>query len=126
MMTVRTKRSVHLAAASAVEHGVVKGRPTGERAGVGHEPQVDDGAAGLAHRLGDSIDVRHDLARRRHFDWGARLHKAVLQVDDDMRGAARVEIAEHMPMRTEPRDALYDGVGDVDRVHLDLSCVGGP
>ncbi len=123
MVAVGTERGLHFVAAGAVEHGVVERRPTGQRAGVGHEPQVDNGAAGVAHRLGDSIDVRHDLARRRHFDRGARLHEAVLQVDDDMRGAARVEIGEHMPLRTEPGYAVQDGVRDVNRVHLDLSFI---
>lgn len=52
--------------------------------------------AGGAHRLADPVDVRNDLACDRKFDGRARLHKTVLQVNDDVCGSRGNDIAEHM------------------------------
>ena len=75
-------------------------------------------AAGAPHRGGEPVDRRHDLGRVRYVRGGDFLDaEAVLHVDDDQRGLARVEILMDMqPAAPQPR--LFDGpVGDLDLMH---------
>src|SRR5205823_1346936 len=49
-------------------------------------------AATAPHGVGEAVDRRHDVARRRHHRMADRVvHEGVLQIDDDERGTRRVE-----------------------------------
>src|SRR5215472_7318951 len=78
-----------------------------------------DPAAGRARRPGEAVDVRHDLARLRHLGRLARRHEAVLQIDNDERGARRIEIIEGM-------QAAAAGQRPLDRPGWDFDLVHGP
>src|SRR5882762_11494983 len=71
-------------------------RPTRLGIAVDRHAQEDIPAATTAHGGRDRIDVRDDLPGHRYFDRGARLHEAVLQVDDDVRGVPHIESLEGM------------------------------
>src|SRR5215813_13628 len=53
-------------------------------------------AACRARSAGEAVHVRYDLARLRDLGRLARRHEAVLQINDDQRGARRIEILEGM------------------------------
>ena len=88
--------------------------------GLGRRGVLDpnDRAAGAAHRLGQAIDVGHDLdgfVAQRVRD--ALHHEAVLQIDDDERGFGWVERVEHVLATAASHDVVDDGLGDRDLVH---------
>jgi hypothetical protein len=67
-------------------------------------------AAGSAGRTGEPVDGGDDLARLRDLRRLAGHHEAVLQIDDDQRGARRVKIFERMQSAAARQRAL-DGIG---------------
>ena len=74
-------------------------------------------AAGGAGRTGEPVDGGHDLARLRDLRRLAGHHEAVLQIDDDQRGARRVKIFERM-QSAAARQRPLDGIGrNRDLVH---------
>src|SRR6201997_5321590 len=78
-------------------------------------------AAGGAYRLADPVDVRNNLAGDRKLDRGARLHKTVLQVNDDVCGSRGNDITEHMEPIADALYAIQYVTGHLDLVHGDLS-----
>ena len=66
--------------------------------------------AGGAGRGREAVDIGHDLARLRDLRRLARCHEAVLQIDDDQRGARRVETFERMKTAAA-RQRPLDGIG---------------
>jgi hypothetical protein len=79
---------------------------------VGHlDPE--DAAARLAHRRRQAVDRRHDVPRRGYDRMPDRfIHKCVLQIDHDERGARRLEIGKTVFAATACDDPLYDLVGN--------------
>jgi hypothetical protein len=70
-----------------------------------------DRAAGLARRLCQAVDVRHDLPRRRHLHRSPLGQERILHVDDDQRRALRIEPVDDI----EPPAPLHHPVDDVLR-----------
>jgi hypothetical protein len=70
-----------------------------------------------ARCTGEAVDVRHDIARLRDLGRLARRHKAVLQIDDDKRGARRIEIVEGMQSAAPGQRPLDRPGWDFDFVH---------
>ena len=92
---------------------LVRYRPLVERALVVGHSDPEDAAAGFAQRRGEAVDRQHDVARRRADRVPDRLvHKGVLQIDDDERGARRVELGKRVLGATPGDDPLDDGVGN--------------
>ena len=74
--------------------------------------------ASAADRVGDAVDVGHDLARLINAGEGdAGQHEAVLQVDDDQRGLRRIEIRVGMGRAPPLGDAIGDVLRNIDLVH---------
>ena len=65
-------------------------------------------AAGIAHRRGETIDVRHDVARDRRLAHFAGRHEIILHVDDDERRLGGIENVARMGLA-----ALGDRLGDL-------------
>ena len=79
----------------------------------------EDAAALLPHRRGEAVDRRHDVARRRNDGVADRLiHKGVLQVDDDERGAGRIKLRKAVLGAAALDDAADDLVGDGSAIEL--------
>ena len=92
-------------------------RPGRLRLFVDQEADENVDTAGGAHRLGDVIDVGHDVACNRKLNRGSRLHKSVLQVDDDVGGSRRVELVEDVERVAQSFDAVEDFGRHFDLVH---------
>src|ERR1700722_7138144 len=67
----------------------VKARPTVQRIHRCRELNEDIGPAGPANRAGNGIHRWNDLVSERYLDGCARLHEAVLQIDDEVGRARR-------------------------------------
>lgn len=81
----------------------------------------DDAARG-PQRGADTIDVGHDFAGHRHFRHLAVVHKAVLQIDHDMRGVARTQAVKHRDATASEHDALANFVLDTRPMHRLTPC----
>src|SRR6185312_12667670 len=78
----------------------------------------DDQTAGRADGSGETVHVGDDLARFGNFREGdPRHHEAVLQIDDDQRGARRIEIFEYMLFAATLDDAVDNGLRNGNFVH---------
>jgi hypothetical protein len=70
-------------------------------------------AATTPNGIGEPVDRRHDVARRRHNSVPDRIiHEGVLQIDHDERGARRVEISEAVLGAAALDNAADDLIGD--------------
>jgi len=70
-------------------------------------------AATTPNGVGEPVNRRHDVARRRHHGVANRVvHEGVLQIDHDERGARRIERGEAMLGAAAPDNAADDLVGD--------------
>ena len=98
------------------EHVFVVIAPVVERA---RRRRLDphDFAAGIAHRFGEAIDRRHDLARQRHFRRKTFGNEMVLHVDHDQRRARRIDgvVTEELALALE--QPLFDGIGHGVAMH---------
>jgi hypothetical protein len=79
-----------------------------------------DRAACRACRPGQTVDVRHDLARLCHLGRLAGRHEAVLQIDDDQRGVRRIETVEGMQPAAAGQCALDRPGWNFDLMHGSL------
>ena len=85
----------------------------GELVGLERHPDPRHGAARVAHRRGEPIDVRHDVARRRHLERRARLDEEVLHVDDHERRASTR--SSSWTTRRSPRTSAMAATTSADR-----------
>jgi hypothetical protein len=64
-----------------------------------------------------TIDVRHDLARERHFGGKARCDEVVLHVDDDERRLSGVDRVAACELALSLEEARLHGIGNDIAVH---------
>ncbi len=74
-------------------------------------------AAAPPQLFGEPVDVRHDLARRRHLALMALLDEVVLHVDHEQRGLAGIDGIERMHLSHPGLHAVEGGLGNRDLVH---------
>ena len=67
-----------------------KDRPGADRLRIRRVLGIDHSATRGAQGGADAIDIGNDCAGHRHFRNLAVVHEAVLQIDDDVRGLARI------------------------------------
>src|SRR5258706_4517248 len=88
---------------------------------VQHPDHRHAAPAQLGH---EAIDAGHDVARAGHFDRRAGGDERVLQVDDEQRGALRIEAVEQVQPPAPREHALDDLLADRDFVHQNFSSQG--
>src|SRR5262249_19502271 len=95
-------------------------RPAHTRLRVDSHAQKNVAAAGAPYRRGDGIDIRNNLTRERNLNRRAGLHEAVLQVDDEVRGAPQVRPFERMELSALRADLSQQFRRQADLVHAPL------
>jgi hypothetical protein len=92
-------------------------RPCADRLSICRVLRKDNKSAYGPQGGADPIDIGYDCTSHRRFGHLARGHEAVLQIDDNVRRAARAQTVKHRDATTAEDEALSDFVEDTQLMH---------
>ena len=92
-------------------------RPGADRLRIRRVLRIDHSPACGAKGGADAVDIGNDCTGHRHFRNLAGGHEAVLQIDDDVRGLARVQRIEYRDATTAELNPLSDLVENISLMH---------
>ena len=100
--------------------------PTQERRRIGNGSDPNNGAAGMANRLSQAVDVWNDFTGRRDFHLLAWRHEIVLHIHDNKRRLLCRNVLMSMPPALSTKCSVQHALRNLNFVHVSkpfqLSC----